>query len=112
MSGFALIKIFLSATLISFASWLSVKKPILAGFIVALPLTSILAILFSYWHNQDYQQVQVFAKSILIAVPLSLLFFIPFLLPIKWNHSFLLSFISGIGFIFIGYLIHRYFFTS
>ena len=108
----SLLKVIIAAGLISFSSWLSVKKPVLAGFIVALPLTSVLAILFSYWHTNNYQQVQVFAKSILVAVPVSLLFFVPFLIPIKWNHSFFVSFILGIVFIFIGYLIHKNFFAS
>jgi hypothetical protein len=41
-------KLILAATVIGYASWLSDKKPVLAGFIVALPLVSILALLFSY----------------------------------------------------------------
>jgi hypothetical protein len=36
-------KILLAASVIGYASWLSDKKPVLAGFIVALPLVSILA---------------------------------------------------------------------
>src|SRR5690606_4868662 len=41
-------KVLISACLIAFASWLSNKKPELAGFIIALPLTSLLALGFSY----------------------------------------------------------------
>jgi hypothetical protein len=39
-------KLILAAAVIGYASWLSDKKPVLAGFIVALPLVSIL---YSFW---------------------------------------------------------------
>lgn len=42
----ALIKVFLAAGIISATSWLSGKKPELAGFIIAIPMVSILALLF------------------------------------------------------------------
>jgi len=34
---FFIVKILISALLIAFASWLAGKKPVLAGFIIALP---------------------------------------------------------------------------
>ena len=43
MLSFAL-KVLFSGLIIAFASWLSVKKPILAGFIIALPLMSLISI--------------------------------------------------------------------
>ena len=46
-------KVLFSAIVISFASWLSLKKPVLAGFIIALPLLSILSIAFSYAEHKD-----------------------------------------------------------
>ncbi len=41
-------KVLLAAFIIAFASWLSGKKPELSGFIIALPIASIIAIAFSY----------------------------------------------------------------
>lgn len=41
------IKILISGIIIAYASWLSGKNPILAGFIIALPLMSIMSIAFS-----------------------------------------------------------------
>ncbi|MCX5681484.1 MAG: hypothetical protein NT079_04305 [Candidatus Omnitrophica bacterium] len=101
-----LFKIITSALIISLASWLAGKKTILAGFIVALPLISILSILFVYLEYRDMVKVNQFAVSILVAVPLSLLFFVPFVLN-KWlKLNFSISFILGIGLLFVGYLIH------
>ena len=38
------LKVLLAALVIAFASWLSGKKPELSGFIIALPIASIIAI--------------------------------------------------------------------
>lgn len=102
-------KIFFSAFIIAFASWLSGRKPHLAGFIVALPLISILAILFSYLQYKDMAKVNEFATSILTAVPLSLLFFLPFVLNrwLKW--PFVPTYLFGFILLFLGYFIHRSF---
>ena len=99
-------KIIISALIIALASWLAKRETILAGFIVALPLVSILSILFVYLESRSMVKVNQFAVSILAAVPLSLLFFVPFVLN-KWlKLNFAVSFIFGIGLLFVGYLIH------
>jgi hypothetical protein len=79
------LKLVLSAAIISGASWLSGKKPSLAGFLISLPLVSMLSLLFSYMEYKDEAKVEAFAKSIFVLVPLSLFFFAPFLLN-KWLH--------------------------
>lgn len=102
-------KIFFSAFVIAFASWLSGKKPHLAGFIVALPLISLLAILFSYIQYKDMNKVNEFATSILTAVPISLLFFLPFVLNSWSKWTFLPTYAFGFALLFLGYFIHRSF---
>lgn len=99
-------KIVIASVLISFVSWLSGKNTSLAGFLTALPLTTLLALLFSHveWGNTD-QSVE-YAKSIFVAIPMSLLFFIPFLLAKKFQLSFWSCYFVGIGLLFVGYLIH------
>ena len=100
-------KLILAATVIGYASWLSDKKPVLAGFIVALPLVSILALFFSYIEHKDPQASITFAKSILFGVPISYLFFLPFLLA-DWLHlGFWQSYISGLLLLVVGYFVHR-----
>ena len=56
-------KILVAATLISFASWLAGKRPELAGFIIALPLTTMLALAFSFAEYRDPAASVTFAKS-------------------------------------------------
>ena len=63
-----LFKLGVSASMIAFASWLSGKKPELAGFIIALPLLTLLVLPFSYIEYQDPAASVRFAKSIFTAV--------------------------------------------
>lgn len=103
--GMAL-KVFLAAGLITFASWLSGRKPILAGFIIALPLSSLISLIFSYAEYRDMAKLNAYAQSILIAVPLSLVFFIPFVLNRWLKMGFAATMISAIGLLVIAYFIH------
>lgn len=102
----------LSALVISFAAWLAGRKPVLAGFIISLPLMSMLAILFSYLEHRDMDKVNQFADSIFVAVPLSLSFFIPFLLN-KWlKMNFVMTYSSAFLFLTAAYFLHRFIFKS
>ena len=77
------LKVLLAAVVIAFASWLSGKKPELSGFIIALPLASLIALVFSYLEHKNPETSITFAKSILIGVPISYLFFyLSFLLKV------------------------------
>ena len=102
----ALGKTLLAAVLISFVSWLAEKKTGLAGFLTALPLTTLLALAFSHLEWGDTEQSVAYAKNILAAVPLSLLFFVPFLCAQKFNLSFWGCYSSGVCLLGVGYLIH------
>ena len=94
------------------ASWLAGKNPVLAGFIIALPLMSMLSILFSYLQYRDMVKVNEFANSILVAVPLSLTFFIPFILN-KWlKMGFILTYSSAIACLAAAYFLHSFIFKT
>ena len=74
------LRIFIAAGLITFASWLSGRRPALAGFVMALPL--------------------------------SLVFFIPFVLN-KWlKMGFVATMASALGLLAIAYFIHAGMFKS
>jgi hypothetical protein len=100
-------KVFLAAIVITFASWLSGKQPRMAGFLIALPLSSMIALAFGQAEYGDAAKSVAFAKSILLAIPLSLLFFVPFLLAdrLKWTFSTL--YLSGLVLLALGYGLHQ-----
>ena len=92
-----ILKIIAAGFLIAVASHLAGKNPSFAGFIIALPLTSMIAILFAYAEHRDMKKISEFAVSILISVPLSLVFFLPFLLT-KWiKLPFSMTFLLGVA---------------
>ena len=101
-------KTIVAAVLISFVSWLSGKKTGLAGFLTALPLTTLLALAFSHMEWGDAKQSAEYAKSVFVAIPVSLLFFIPFLMASKLNLGFWTCYSSGIVLLGAGYFIHTY----
>lgn len=105
---FPVLKIAISAIVIAFASWLSGKKPELAGFIIALPLGTMLVLLFSYAEYHDPAASIRFAKSILTAVPMSLLFFVPFLLADKLPFGFWGLYAAGFALLVLGYFAHTF----
>ena len=101
-------KVIVATSVIVFASWLAGKKPHLAGFITALPLVSLVAIAFSYMDHRDINITADYARSIIIAVPASWLFFIPFFFAEKWNLGFWISYGLGLILLTSGYFLHRY----
>ncbi len=106
------LKIVLSAGIISLSSWLAGRKPVLAGFLIALPLSSLVSLIFSYAEYRDMDKLNQYALSILVAVPLSLVFFIPFVLNRWLKMSFPLTILSAIGLLAIAYFIHSSLFKT
>jgi|SRR3989338_586160 len=105
-------KIFISAGLIAFAAWLAGKNSRLAGFIVALPLTSVLTLFWTYWQYRDMEKINELAVSILAAVPLSLIFFLPFVLNRWLKMNFLLTMVFGLACLLGAYALHTAFFKG
>ena len=102
------LKVLLAAVVIAFASWLSGKKPELSGFIIALPLASLIALVFSYLEHKNPETSITFAKSILIGVPISYLFFLPFFFAKSLDMNFWLIYAIGVILLVVGFVLHRY----
>lgn len=103
--GMIVFKVLLSSAMIAFASWLSGFRPQLAGFLVALPLTSLIVLPFSYYEWQSPEKSVVFAKSIFFALPISMMFFLPFLFAESLRLGFWARYALGIVFLIFGYSI-------
>ena len=104
--AFAL-NVLVSAIAISFASWLSGRLPGTAGFIVALPLASMLVLPLSYQEHGSAETSIVLARSIFIAIPISLTFFVPFLLSGRLGLGFWQAYGLGCLALPLGFLVHR-----
>ena len=61
------LKALLAGLIIAFSSWLAGQNPRMAGFIIALPMASLIAIAFVYFEHNNVEKTILYAKSILIA---------------------------------------------
>jgi hypothetical protein len=96
MSGLFLVKVVVSALVIALASELAKRDSFWGALLVAMPLTSILAISWLYAETRDNLLVTRFARDIFLLVPGSLLFFLPFLLETKTRLGFLPNLLAGL----------------
>ena len=103
-----ILKILISASIISFFFCLANTRPQLAGFIVALPTTTMLVLALSYAEFGDTTKTVEFAKGIFWGVPVSLLFFVPFLFANYFKVGFWVYYIAGFVLLAGGYFAHRF----
>lgn len=102
------INVLLTSTILSIVLWISKTNPVLGGFIVSLPISSIIVLAFSKLQSVDEGNTMIMAKSIFIAIPASLTFFIPFLFADKLKMSFWTTYGSGLALLLISFTIHRW----
>lgn len=101
-------QIIFSALLLTFSAWLSKKNPQAAGFLIALPLATMIVLPFSYWTHGDSKVSVQLAQEVLKAIPISLTFFIPFALAGRFDLGFWQAYASGLLLLLIFYGISRF----
>lgn len=89
------VKILISVAILLAAAEAAKRSPFWGALIVALPLTSMLSMLWLYWDTRDAARVSDFARDIFLLVPPSLLFFLPFLFEPRSHWPFWLNFVVG-----------------
>lgn len=94
-----------SALVIATVAWISRKMPGTAGFIVALPLATMLVLPLAYLQHRDTGTTFELAKSIFFALPITVLFFVPFLF--RERLTFWGAYALGCALLPVGYFIHR-----
>jgi hypothetical protein len=102
------VNVVLSALVIGVAAWLSGRFPRAAGFLVALPLATMLVLPMAHLQHKDAENTVEFAKSILIAVPVVMLFLLPLILGVRVGWSFWLSYFLACLWLIPAFLLHRY----
>lgn len=84
------------------ASEVAKRSTWLGGLVVALPLVSLLSMTWLYVDTRDSTRVAAFARDILVMVPPSLLFFLPFLLEPRTHWPYWLNCAAGCGLTALG----------
>ncbi|MEE3327374.1 MAG: hypothetical protein VX252_08575 [Myxococcota bacterium] len=100
-------KAVIAGCVVALASTLSGRIPIMAGFLVALPISTAILLPMSYAEHGSFQQVTVLAKSIAVAVPLTLFFFVPFFFAERLGLNFWLTYLLAFGCLLVGFFLHR-----
>ncbi len=109
MSGptFFLVKVVISALIIAGVSELAKKLPSLGGLIAAMPLTTLLALIWLYTDTGDYQLAATFTRSVLFAIIPTIFFFITALLLFRRGVPFPMILIISFAVFALGAVIHQ-----
>jgi flagellar biosynthesis protein FlhB len=101
-----IIKILLSAVIITAVSEIAKRSSILGAALASIPLVSVLSIIWFYHDTHNIQQIAELSKNIFWLVLPSLILFI--VLPIallKWHWPFYPALSASIAIMILGYLV-------
>ena len=95
--------------IIGIAAEVAKRNPFWGAILIALPLTSILAMSWLYADTRDNALLTQFARDIFVVVPVSLVFFVPFLLEAKTRLGFIANMCVGLALLAVGvWLLRRF----
>lgn len=103
--SFFLLKALLSGVMIALISTMAKTLPKLAALLTALPLLTILSLIWIYIETKDMALLSSYTKDVLIWVMPSLLFFVAALYLFKYQVPFYLSILLSIAAMGVGVLI-------
>jgi hypothetical protein len=105
-----IVNLIISASVISLSVWLANRSTSLAGFIISLPISTLIVLALNQLQSGDSGNGVALAKSVFVAIPASLVFFIPFLLSERLKLSFWVCYGSGVALLGVAYFVHKYLF--
>ncbi len=97
------IKVLVSSVFIAGVSSLALKKPMLAGAIVVMPIISAMSLTWLYLESRDMQKINDFAHTAFLSIPLAATFFIPFVANRWLKFNFISSVALGVLFMGVSY---------
>ena len=106
---FFIVKITVSALIIAGVSELAKRMPSLGGLIAAMPLTTLLALIWLYAETGDYQLAHTFTRSVLFAIIPTIFFFISALYLFKRGASFITILLVSFVIFIAAAAIHQHF---
>jgi len=110
MNIFFIIKIIVSACIIATVSEIAKKFPSVGGLIAAMPITTLLSIIWIYYENKDLSLISNFLQSVVIGTVISFIFFIAAIFFIKKGMNFYLTIILSTAILGISVFIYQKFF--
>lgn len=109
MSGpvYFIIKTLLSALIIAGVSELAKRLPSLGGLIAAMPLTTLLALIWLYSDTGDYQLAASFTRSVLFGIIPTIFFFVTALLLFRRGAPFMVVIAISFAVFIVAAVVHQ-----
>jgi uncharacterized membrane protein (GlpM family) len=107
-----MVKVSVSALIIAGVSELAKRMPSLGGLIAAMPLTTLLALIWLYTETGDYQLAQAFTRSVLFAIIPTIFFFIAALAFFRRGMPFALILLLSFAVYIAAALVHQRIFPN
>jgi hypothetical protein len=101
------LKAVVAGCMVSFASWLAGRAPVLAGFFIALPISTAILLPMAYLESGSFAQTALVARSVAVAVPLTLFFFVPFFFAERLEIGFWIAYPLAFVCLGGGFMVHR-----
>ncbi len=108
-TAFFLVKTLVSALIIACVSELAKRLPSLGGLIAAMPLTTLLALIWLYTDTGDYDLARTFTRSVLFGIVPTVFFFITALALFKKGVPFALVLVLSFVVFLAAAVVHQYF---
>lgn len=106
---FFVVKVAVSALIIAGVSELAKRMPSLGGLIAAMPLTTLLALIWLYAETGDYQLAHDFTRSVLFAIIPTVFFFITTLYMFRRGAPFIMILLVSFVVFFAAAAVHQYY---
>jgi hypothetical protein len=107
MNLFIVTKIFITALIITAITEISKKSVSVGGLVAAMPILTIIALLWFYYEKKDNIFMASFTKAVLAGFPMTIMFFLPTIYLFKKGYNFWLVLFVGILFLAIGAYIQQ-----
>lgn len=102
MGLFVLTKIMVSAVIIAIVTEISKRSVTIGGLVAAMPILTVISLLWFYCEKKDNIFMAEFTKSVLAGFPMTIIFFIPTIYMFKKGYNFWLTLFIGIVCLAIG----------
>jgi hypothetical protein len=106
------LNVVLSVAVIVGATWLAKRHAATAGFVAALPITTMMVLALGRFDGVSIGEQATFARSLLAGIPLGATFLLPFVFAPRAGLGFGSAFAAGLVLLALAYGVHRWIFGA
>lgn len=107
MNLFVVVKIFITALIVAAVTEISKRSVTIGGLIAAMPILTVIALLWFYFEKRGNLFMAEFTQSVLAGFPMTVMFFIPTIYMFRKGYNFWLTLFVGLAFLALGAYIQQ-----